>query len=153
MTQLVELQAALPRFRAAGVRLYAVSYDEPAALAAFARHHGVTYPLLSDQGSAVIDRFGVRNHFVTEEQVPYYGVPFPGVFLVDERGVVTARRFHRNVAHRESAEAILDSAQGAIHLSDDAPRASVGGDDVRLTPACNRGGGRLVEPSELSWQP
>ena len=37
MTQLVELQEALPKFEAAGIKLYAVSYDEPAALAQWAR--------------------------------------------------------------------------------------------------------------------
>ena len=57
MTQLVELQQALPRFEAAGIKLYAVSYDEPEALAEFARHHGITFPLLSDKGSKVIKRY------------------------------------------------------------------------------------------------
>ena len=66
MTQLVELQQALPKFQAAGIKLYGVSYDEASALAEFARHHGITYPLLSDLGSKVIDRFGLRNHFVTK---------------------------------------------------------------------------------------
>ena len=42
MTQLVELQQALPRFEAAGIKLYAVSYDDPEALAEFARHHGIS---------------------------------------------------------------------------------------------------------------
>ena len=64
MTQLVELQAAQPRFEAAGIKLYAVSYDEQAALAEFARHHGITYPLLSDKGSRVIRQYGIQNHHV-----------------------------------------------------------------------------------------
>ena len=82
MTQLVELQEALPKFEVAGIRLYAVSYDEPEALAEFARHHDITYPLLSDRGSKVIRSYGIQNRFVTKEQVPYYGIPFPGTYLV-----------------------------------------------------------------------
>ena len=49
MTQLVELQEALPQFEAAGIKLYAISYDDPDALAEFALHQGITFPLLSDK--------------------------------------------------------------------------------------------------------
>ncbi|MCB9594246.1 MAG: redoxin domain-containing protein [Sandaracinaceae bacterium] len=143
MTQLVELQRALPRFEAAGVRLYAVSYDEVEALAEFARHHGITYPLLSDRGSKVIDSYGIRNHFVGEHEVPYYGIPFPGTYLVDERGHVAAKLFHRNLAHRESAEAMLDGALESILLGEDEPRAVGGDDDVRVTAAFHGGEGTL----------
>ncbi len=143
MTQLVELQAALPKFQAAGIELYAISYDEQAALADFASHHGITYPLLSDLGSEVIDRFGIRNHFVTEEQVPYYGIPFPGTYLVDERGVVSAKFFHRNLAQRDSAEAIVDSALGEILLGEDEPRAEGGGDQIRLSATYHGGSGQM----------
>ena len=138
---MVELQSALPKFRAAGIELYAISYDEPAALAEFARHHGITYPLLSDLGSKVIDRLGIRNHFVTEEQVPYDGIPFPGTYLVDEEGVVAAKFFRRNFAQRDSAEAIIDSALGEILLGEDEPRAHGGDDDIRLTASYHGGGG------------
>jgi len=143
MTQLVELQEAIPKFQAAGIQLYAVSYDEPAALAEFARHHGITYPLLSDLGSKVIDRFGIRNHFVTEEQVPYHGIPFPGTYLVDEEGLVSAKFFQRNIAQRESAEAIVDSALGAILLGEEEPQAEGGGDDIGLTATYHGGGGQM----------
>jgi len=143
MTQLVELQAALPKFRDAGIKLYAVSYDEPAALDDFARHHNITYPLLSDLGSKVIDRFGIRNRFVTEEQVPYYGIPFPGTYLVDESGVVTAKFFHRNIAHRHSSESVIDSALGAILVGDDEPQAAAEDDGIRVTAAYHGGGGQI----------
>jgi peroxiredoxin len=148
MTQLVELQAALPRFHAAGIELYAISYDEPSALAEFARHHDITFRLLSDLGSTVIDRFGIRNHFVTEEQVPYYGIPFPGTYLIDEDGVVSAKFFHRNIAQRESAEAIIDSALGEILLGDDEPMAEGGADDIRVT-ATYHGGNGLMKSGAL----
>ncbi len=143
MTQLVELQDALPRFQAAGIKLYAVSYDEADALAEFARHHGITYPLLSDRGSKVIDRYGIRNHFVTEDQIPYYGIPFPGTYLTDEQGLVTAKFFHRNLAQRTSAESVLDSALGAILLGKEEPHAIGGDGDIRVTATYHGGGGRL----------
>jgi hypothetical protein len=45
--------------RAAGVWPVALSYDERATLAAFAAEHGITFPLLADEGSAVIRRLGL----------------------------------------------------------------------------------------------
>ncbi len=143
MTQLVELQQALPKFRAAGIKLYAVSYDEVDALAAFAHHHDITYPLLSDEGSRVIDELGIRNHFVTPDQVPYYGIPFPGTYLVDEHGVVTAKFFHRNLSQRTSADAVIDDALGEILLGEDEPQAGGGDDDIRVTAAYHGGGGTM----------
>ena len=60
MTQLGELRDAHRRFVDAGVKVYAVSYDDVAALAAFAAASGIPYALLSDADSAVIKRFGIR---------------------------------------------------------------------------------------------
>jgi len=143
MTQLVELQEALPKFEAAGIKLYAVSYDDPDALEEFARHHHITYPLLSDKGSKVIRSFGIQNHFVTREQIPYYGIPFPGTYLIDEDGVVIEKFFNRGLAARESAESVIDSALGEILLGDDEPTDSGGNGDIRISATYHGGGGNL----------
>lgn len=139
MTQLGELQKALPRFQDAGIKLYAVSYDAPDALAAFARAQGITFPLLSDLGSRVIRRFGILNTLIPEEDVPFYGVPFPGTYVLDENGIVREKFFPRHLAMRESADRVLDSALGEILRTDEDPSALGGDADVRVT-AFFRGG-------------
>ncbi len=93
MTQLVELQQALPLFAEAVFKLYAISYDDVAALEAFAEARGITYDLLADEGSADIRQFGMLNHYVGPEEVPFHGIPFPGTYLVDEDGS-SRRRCH-----------------------------------------------------------
>jgi peroxiredoxin len=143
MTQLVELQEALPKFEAAGIKLYAVSYDEPDALADFAKHHDITYPLLSDKGSKVIRSLGIQNRFVTKEQVPYYGIPFPGTYLLDEKGIVCAKFFSRNLAQRESAESVIDSGLGKILLGEEEPVDRGGDDEIRISATYHGGGGNL----------
>jgi peroxiredoxin len=143
MTQLVELQTALPKFKQAGMKLYGISYDEPAALAEFARHHGITWRLLSDQGSKVIRRFGILNHHVTEEQIPYYGIPFPGTYIVDEDGIITEKLFSRNLAARSSPELMIDSALGEILLGEDEPSTTGGNDDIRISATFHGGGGTI----------
>jgi peroxiredoxin len=144
MTQLVELQSAQQRFADAGIKLYAISYDELGALQDFAAHHDITFELLADEGSQVIREFGILNHLVPEEQVPYYGIPFPGTYLVDETGVVMAKSFHRSLAQRESAEGLLDAALGEILLGSHEPSVAVTGDagiDISMT---YHGGGGVI---------
>jgi peroxiredoxin len=141
MTQLVELQQALPKFEAAGIRLYAVSYDTPGELAAFAEAHDIGYTLLSDEGSEVIRSLGILNHFVTPDQVPYYGIPFPGTYIIDEQGVVAAKFFRRNLAQRDNAETMIDSALGDIMLGEEEPSADAGDESIRITAAYHGGGG------------
>jgi peroxiredoxin len=57
-----------------GVRIAAISYDSPDILAAFAQKHAIGYPLLSDQSSEVIQRFGIFN-FNLAPELRAYGVP------------------------------------------------------------------------------
>jgi len=143
MTQLVELQEALPKFTQAGIKLYAVSYDDPEALKDFSNAHSLGFPLLSDPDSAVIRRYGILNTLIAPHQAPYYGVPFPGTYLVDESGIVTEKFFSRSLAIRESGEAIIDSALGEILLGGDEPQAGGGDDDVKITAAFHGGAGTL----------
>lgn len=144
MTQLVELQAAMPMFEEAGIRLYAISYDEPGALKDFAEHHGITFDLLADPESAVIREFGILNHHVTEEQVPYHGIPFPGTYLVDESGVVAAKSFHRSLAQRESPEGLIDAAIGKILLRPDEPSTHSSDESGITFSATYHGGAGVV---------
>ena len=143
MTQLGELQDALTAFQAAGIKLYAISYDEPDALAAFAKAHGIEYPLLSDADSALITRYGILNTLIEAGEVPFYGIPFPGTYVVDESGVVVEKFFPRHLANRESAETVLDSALGRVLMSEEEAPATYEDDDVRITAFLRGGKGTL----------
>ena len=54
------------------------------------------------------------NTIVQPEEAPFYGIPFPGFFLLNEDGVIVDKLFNRHLAHREGIEAILDSFAGRI---------------------------------------
>jgi peroxiredoxin len=73
--QLVDLERAQKLFAAKGIQVAGVSYDSPRVLAEFSRRKSITYPLLSDKGSKLIDAFGIRNVAATGEQA---GIPVPG---------------------------------------------------------------------------
>jgi peroxiredoxin len=130
MTQLVELQKHAEELAAAGVRIYAITYDPQPALASFASKHGIGYQLLSDEGSAVIERFGILNTLIDPDDPAknpvtgqrFYGIPFPGTYITDENGVVAEKHFFQSYEKRVSAGTILDRAVGRVLVHDQAPQ-------------------------------
>jgi len=104
-----------PRLEAEGVALFALSYDPVAVLRSFADKHGITFPLLSDEGSHVIRRLGLINERVQEDHAAYgikpdprhSNLPYPGVFVLDESGVIVGKRFHESYRERDTGAALL----------------------------------------------
>lgn len=133
----MELQDRLDELEAAGLGVAAISYDSVDILADFSRRRGITFPLLSDTGSATIDAFGIRNTVAAEAiglsadnaelvaEVDRYvgfgirdavadrvgalaiGTPFPGTFVVDRAGRVTSRFFEAFYRERMTTSSIL----------------------------------------------
>ncbi len=96
----------------------------------------MSYDLLSDVDSAVIRQFGILNTLISPddpEHRSFYGLPFPGVYVTDEDGIVTEKFFHRHYATRESAGAIRDSALGEILARHETPVAELGTDQVKIS--------------------
>ena len=94
------------RLRRDGLGLVAVSYDPVAVLADFSVRRGISFPLLSDQGSVVIKRYGLLNTTVAPDNSTY-GIPFPGTFIVNAKGVVTSRSFEAAYQERNTMTSIL----------------------------------------------
>jgi len=102
--QLQDLQKDLADIQATGVQLVALSYDSPQTTAAAATKLGLTYPLLSDTGSKVIDAYGIRN---LEAKGRTEGIPHPVVYIIDQQGTIRVKLMRENYRERpESAEII-----------------------------------------------
>lgn len=104
------MQESAADLKKRGLGLAAVSYDSPAVLQAFAAARGITFPLLSDAGSATIERYNLLN---PEATGPAAGVPYPGTFVLDRRGIVTSRAFEAAYQERATAAAILARGSAA----------------------------------------
>jgi hypothetical protein len=102
----VELQSRVQELRRQGLGVAVITYDPPEVLADFARRRGITFPLLSDRGSAIIKAYGLLNTTVAPE-TPAYGVPFPGTFMLDRQGRVTARFFEQAYQERATVSTML----------------------------------------------
>lgn len=99
-------------YREAGVKLYAISYDEPDALADYAQAHRTTFTLLSDPDSEVIESFGILNTLIPPDDHPWFGIPFPGAYVIDEAGTIVTKFFEHNFAIRPGPEQMLAAALG-----------------------------------------
>lgn len=110
----------MPKFDAAGIAVYALSYDEPDALSDFAQAHQITFTLLADPNSEIIRDFGILNTLIDPNDHPWYGIPYPGTYVLDGAGTITHKLFDSNLAVRAGPEQLLRAAQGQ-QLRDSAP--------------------------------
>ena len=106
----MELQGRLADLEKQGLSVVAVSYDPVETLAKFASARNITFPLLSDNDSSVIRKYGIFND-TTEKGTRFYGVPWPGTFVLDARRTVTSRFFEERYQERNTAASIV-SRQG-----------------------------------------
>ena len=127
----------------AGIKVYAVSYDDCEVLAEFSEKQGIPFPLLSDIDSEVIRAYGILNDQVAPEDGFFYGIPYPGVYVTDEEGRVAAKFFHGTYKKRDSAELLIAAATGNMVLKPDAPSATGGDDDIVLNVSLQGGRGDL----------
>jgi len=102
----VELQGRYDSIKAQGLGLVAISYDPPETLKKFADSRGISFPLVSDPGSAIIRRYGLLNE-AQDPKTRFYGVPHPGTFMLDANAIVVARFFEDAYQERYTAAAIL----------------------------------------------
>jgi peroxiredoxin len=126
----VELQSRIEDIRKQGLGLAAISYDSQQIHAAFAKQRGITFPLLSDAGSATIKKYGLLNPVpewaagtkaadpAVQAEVQKYvsvvkpnpamiGMAFPGTLILDRQGRVTSRFFEDFYIERNTVSSIL----------------------------------------------
>jgi hypothetical protein len=106
----VELEEQLGRFRERGFGLAALSYDSAAILKEFAARKRISFPLLADPDSKVIRTFGIQNEADYPPGHLAHGVPYPGTFVADGDGIVTAKHFEKAYAERRTASSLLTLA-------------------------------------------
>jgi peroxiredoxin len=106
----VQLQQDQKVLADAGVQVVAISYDPVDALAKFAEKEKITYPLLSDPGSKTIAAYLVANKEAKGTRID--GVPYPGTFILDAKGVVRAKLFHDGYKARHTGADLARAAEG-----------------------------------------
>jgi peroxiredoxin len=98
------------------VKIYAISPDSPEEGRSFARllatdHRGeVTFPLLSDPRSRVIDRYVLRDEAYAGKKED--GIPHPAVFVLDAKGRIRWMKVETDFRERPSNAEIAAAIDG-----------------------------------------
>lgn len=115
MHQMIELQAHKSSFDSAGIGLVAMTYDAPALQQRFIDKHGITIPVLSDRDALSFKTLGILNTQYSDSD-PQFGIPHPGMIIIDTSGTVVAKLFVEDYSRRVSATAALVYARTALQL-------------------------------------
>ena len=105
----MQLQGSLDEFRNAGLGVVVLTYDSPAKQQAFIDRHRIGYPMLSDIDATSVRALGILN----TEYAPgddNYGLPWPGIFVLDGTGKVAGKIFIEGYDTRVDATHVLEYA-------------------------------------------
>ncbi len=149
----MELEQHLGAIRKQGLGVAAISYDSVGALKSFADRQHITYPLLSDPDSKIIRTYDIFNETV-KPGTPAYGIPYPGVYVVDARGMVVSKYFEDDFKERVSTADILARQFGAPV---DVVRGAVEAKHLQITTAASndiaRPGLRIALSLDIEMKP
>ena len=107
MRQARELDEHAQAFADTGFPVVTLSYDSPAQLKAFAEKHDISIPLLSDTDSRLIRALGILNDNYSPGERGY-GIPDPGLMVVNSAGEVLATFAEPNYKNRPKPETVLE---------------------------------------------
>lgn len=104
--QLIDLQTIADDLSERGFALATLSYDSPAILRKFAKQRDISYVMLSDEKSAMIDAFDLRDPAYKPESKAY-GVPRAAIFIIGPDGVIRGKLAEESYRDRPQVEAVL----------------------------------------------
>ena len=107
LQQLVESEA---QFNAIGFNVATMTYDSVATLKEAEEEYETTFPLLHDEDSAHIKAMGILN-MQYEPGNRAYGIPYPGIFVLDNNGVIRAKLAEEDYRMRPDFSLVLEAAQ------------------------------------------
>ncbi|MDP1931779.1 MAG: redoxin domain-containing protein [Gammaproteobacteria bacterium] len=109
ISQLQQLVSAEEQFNAMSINVATMTYDPVATLAEAAEEHGITFPLLFDEDVRHVNAMGIRN-LQYEPGHRAYGIPYPGIFLLDANGVIRAKFAEEDYRLRPDFSLVLEAA-------------------------------------------
>ena len=75
------------QFESMGINIVTMTYDSVDTLKDVEIDHGVPFTMLHDENVTHVNRFGILNTEYEPGQRAY-GIPYPGIFLVDPAGII-----------------------------------------------------------------
>ena len=110
MRQMIQLESYSQEFNDAGIGLVAITYDTPVLQQTFISQHNINTPILSDIDAKSFKALGILNNEY-DEHSENYGIPYPGMILLDTHGTVVGKIFLEENGARMDALSALSFAK------------------------------------------
>ena len=107
------MQEHVDAYEQAGVGIVVITYDEPELQQVFVNAGGITYPFISDIDASTMNALGILNEQY-EPGEPAYGIPHPGVFVVNPNNEIVGKIFVESFRERVDGEGALQYALGVL---------------------------------------
>ena len=105
----MQLAEIAEQFEEMGLSVVAMTYDSVATLKTVEADRGIEFTLLHDAGITHVNALGILNTDYEPGQRAY-GVPYPGIFLVDPDGVIQAKFAEESYRDRPDFDIVLEAA-------------------------------------------
>ena len=109
----MELGTWQDRFDALGVNVVAITYDDREVLNEFASDQGLRYALLSDPNGEYMAALSIRNEEYGPDS-PAFGIPHPGVMLIDSSRTVLYKAAEENYRARPLFEDLFAAVSEVV---------------------------------------
>jgi peroxiredoxin len=117
--QMAQLQRNLKEIEAAGGQVVAISYDPVDKLRSYASRSRITFPLLSDADSKIIDAYDIRYKEAPPEAS---GFSRHATFILDQKGVIRAKLFQLSYQERPAVDALINALKKARNTEGETKR-------------------------------
>ena len=104
--QLVQLAAISDLIEDMEITVVAMTYDPVKTLKTVQEDEDIHFPLLYDEDVAHVNALGIRNSQYKPGHRAY-GIPYPGIFLIDPNGVIKAKFAEKRYQDRPLLEDVL----------------------------------------------
>jgi len=105
----VQLTEIAEQFEEMGLSVVAMTYDSVETLKTVEEDQGIEFTLLHDEAITHVNALGILNTDY-EPDSRAYGVPYPGIFLVDPDGVIQAKFAEEDYRDRPDFDFVLEAA-------------------------------------------
>lgn len=104
----MQLTEISDQIEAMGISVVTITYDSVETLKNVQEDQDIQFPLLHDEEVTIVNSFGVRN-LDYEPGHRVYGIPYPGIFLIDPDGVIKAKFAEERYQDRPPWEDVLEA--------------------------------------------
>ena len=105
----MQLTEIAQQFEEMGLTVVAMTYDSVEMLKTVEEDQGIEFTLLHDEAVTHVNALGIRN-IDYEPAHRAYGIPYPGIFLIDPDGVIQAKFAEEDYRDRPDFDFVLEAA-------------------------------------------